>query len=100
MLDADIGDIIVLDRGQTYGILTDCDILVRAVAEGRDLTATKVADICSRDLTTMAPADSVEDAVRLMREKAVRRLPVVEEGIAVGIISLGDLALSQDPVQP
>jgi CBS domain-containing protein len=97
MRDANIGDIIVLDGDRICGILTDRDIIVRAVAEGRDLASTKLADICSQELTTLAPTDSVEDAVRLMRDKAIRRLPVVEGGKPVGIVSIGDLAVSQDP---
>jgi CBS domain-containing protein len=97
MRDANIGDVIVLDDGRIYGILTDRDIVVRAVAEGRDLATTKVADICSQALTTVSPMDSVEDAVRLIRDNAIRRLPVVEGGKPVGIVSIGDLAVSQDP---
>jgi CBS domain-containing protein len=97
MRDANIGDIIVLEEGRTRGILTDRDIVVRAVAEGRDLSITKLADICSQDLTTMSPTDSIEDAVRVMRDKAIRRLPVVEGDKPVGIVSIGDLAVSQDP---
>jgi CBS domain-containing protein len=97
MRDANIGDVIVLDDGRIYGILTDRDIVVRAVAEGRDLATTKVADICSQALTTVSPMDSIEDAVRLIRDNAIRRLPVVEGGKPVGIVSIGDLAVSQDP---
>jgi CBS domain-containing protein len=97
MRDANIGDVIVLDDGRICGILTDRDIVVRAVAEGRNLVTTKVADICSQDLATLSPTDNVEDAVRLMRDKAIRRLPVVEGNKPVGIVSIGDLAVSQDP---
>lgn len=97
MRDANIGDVIVLEDGRICGILTDRDIVVRAVAEGRDLAATKVADICSPELTTLSPTDSVEDAVRLMRDKAIRRLPVIEGDTPIGIVSIGDLAVSQDP---
>jgi CBS domain-containing protein len=97
MREANIGDIIVLDGEKTCGILTDRDIVVRAVAEERDLATTKVADICSQELTVISPTDNVEDAVRLMREKAIRRLPVIEGGKPVGIVSIGDLAVSQDP---
>jgi CBS domain-containing protein len=96
MRDATIRDIIVLDGERVCGVLTDCDIIVRAVAAGRDLASAKLADICSRELTTLAPTDSVEDAVRLMRDKAIRRLPVVEGGKPVGIVSIGDLAVSHD----
>jgi CBS domain-containing protein len=97
MRDANIGDIIVLDNQQTCGILTDRDIVIRGVAEGRNLATTKVSDICSQELTTMSPTDNVEDAVRIMREKAIRRLPVIEGGKPVGIVSIGDLAVSHDP---
>ena len=55
-----------------------------------------MGDICSRDLTTVAPTDSLGHAVTLMRDKAVRRLPVVEGGSVVGIVSIGDLAVDRD----
>ncbi|HXH12982.1 MAG TPA: CBS domain-containing protein [Alphaproteobacteria bacterium] len=97
MRDGNIGDVIILKDSQVCGILTDRDIVIRAVAEGRDLTTTKVADICSQELTTIAPTDEVEQAVRLMRDKAIRRLPVVEGGKPVGIVSIGDLAMERDP---
>jgi CBS domain-containing protein len=97
MRDANIGDVIVTKNNQICGILTDRDIVVRAVAEERDLAATKVADICSQELTTISPTDSVEDAIRLMRDKAIRRLPVVEGNKPVGVVSLGDLAVERDP---
>ena len=97
MRDADIGDVIVLKDGQVCGILTDRDIVVRGVAEGRDLAATKVGDICSQQLTSVSPTDEVEQAVLLMRDKAVRRLPVVEDGKPVGVVSIGDLAIERDP---
>jgi CBS domain-containing protein len=97
MCAANIGDIIVLDGERTCGILTDRDIVVRAVAEERDLATTKVGDICSQELTTLSPTDNIEDAVLLMREKAIRRLPVIEGSKPVGIVSIGDLAISQDP---
>jgi len=97
MRDADIGDVIVVEDNRICGIVTDRDITVRGVAEGRDIARLKLADICSRVLTTVSPQDSVDDAVRLMRENAVRRLPVVEGGKPVGVVSLGDLAVTQDP---
>ncbi len=76
--------------------MTDRDITVRAVAEGRDAEGTKLGDICTRDVTTLTPDDSVEDASRLMREKAIRRLPIVENDRPVGIVALGDLAEEGD----
>ena len=96
MLDDDIGDVIVCDGDTVCGIVTDRDITVRAVAHGKDPGSTKLGDICSKDLTTLATGDSVDDAVRLMRGKAVRRIPVVEDGKPVGIVSIGDLAIDLD----
>jgi CBS domain-containing protein len=94
----DIGDVIVSDEnGQITGILTDRDIVVRVVAEGRDPRATRVGDIASRELTSVAPDEPVDRAVQLMRERAIRRLPVVDRGKPVGIVSIGDLALDRDP---
>jgi signal-transduction protein with cAMP-binding, CBS, and nucleotidyltransferase domain len=97
MRDADIGDIIVVENGRICGIVTDRDIIVRGVAEGHNLSSLTLGDLCSRQLTTLSPTDSVDDAVLLMREKALRRLPVIEGDTPVGIVSLGDLAVTQDP---
>ena len=97
MRDSDIGDVIVVENGQICGMVTDRDITVRGVAEGRNISSLTLGDICSRQLTTLSPTDSVDDAVLLMREKALRRLPVVEGGKPVGIVSLGDLAVTKDP---
>jgi CBS domain-containing protein len=97
MRENDIGDIIVLDGDHLVGILTDRDIVVRAVAEDKDPITTAVGEICSRELTTVQSTDSVGSAVRLMREKALRRLPVVDDhGTVVGIVSLGDVAVERD----
>jgi CBS domain-containing protein len=97
MRDGNIGDVVVLEQGQIRGILTDRDIVVRALAEGMDPSRTTVGEICSKELTTLAPSDSIAQAVSIMRDKAIRRLPVVEDGHPVGIVSLGDLAVERDP---
>lgn len=97
MRDFDVGDVLVLDNGQVCGIVTDRDIVVRAIAGGNYPATVKLGEICSRDLTTLSPTDRVEDAVSLMRERAIRRLPVVEHGQPIGIVSLGDLAVEKDP---
>ena len=94
----DIGDVVVVDdNGKLSGILTDRDIVVRVVAEGRDPRVTRIGDIASRDLTAVSPDDPVDRAVQLMRDKAIRRLPAVDKGKPVGIVSIGDLALDRDP---
>lgn len=93
----DIGDVVVLEDNRLFGILTDRDIVVRVLAQGGNPNTTMVGAICSRDLTTIAPTASIGEAVRLMRDKAIRRLPVVDDtDRVVGIVSLGDLALERD----
>ncbi len=96
MRDADTGAIVVTEGGQVQGIVTDRDIVVRAVADGGDPNDVKVQDVCTTEPTTVSPDDSLDDAVRTMRERNVRRLPVTEDGRVVGIISLGDLAIERD----
>lgn len=99
MRDRDVGDVLVIDdAGELRGIVTDRDITVRATADGRDPTATQLGDVCTDALVTVAVDDAVDDAVRSMREHAVRRLPVVDDdGTPIGMISIGDLARSEDP---
>ncbi len=97
MRDADVGNVIVEDGGEIRGIVTDRDIVVRAVAEQRDPGNTTVGEICSGDVVTVSPDERVEDAARIMRERSIRRLPVVEGGRPVGVVSIGDLAIEKDP---
>jgi CBS domain-containing protein len=97
MRDRDIGDVVVVQDSVIVGILTDRDIVVRAVAEGRAVEATTVSAVCSQEeLALLAPDDAIGHAVDLMKRRAVRRLPVVEDGRPVGIVSLSDLALGRD----
>jgi CBS domain-containing protein len=96
MRELDIGDVLVEQEGRLAGIVTDRDIVVRAIAEGRDVTS-KLGDIVSSEVVSITPAESADDAIRLMRERALRRVPVVENGRPVGIVSLGDLAGERDP---
>ena len=95
MADRDIGDVIVIEpeTERVAGIITDRDIAIRAVAEGRNPDSTTVEEIFSRDLAAVSPADSVGRVLELMKDLKVRRLPVVEADRAVGIVSLGDLAV-------
>jgi CBS domain-containing protein len=97
MRDADIGSVIVHENDRLYGIVTDRDLVVRALAEDVNCAGMILGDICSREPTVLAPTDTVQEAIRLMRDKAIRRLPVLENGTLVGIVSLGDLAVEQDP---
>jgi CBS domain-containing protein len=97
MRDIGIGDVIVQEDGQVCGIVTDRDITVRVVATAAYPNHVALSDICSREVTAVAPTDSVEEVAELMSSKALRRLLVLDEGRPVGIVSLGDLALERDP---
>ena len=97
MRDSDTGDVLVVENGNLVGIVTDRDIAVRAVAEGRNPSEIRLGDIASRDIATVSPNDSVDKVAEIMRQRAVRRIPVVEGGKPVGVVSIGDLAVERDP---
>jgi CBS domain-containing protein len=96
MREGDTGAILVVDGGELRGLVTDRDIVVRAIAEGRDPAEAKAEEVCSSDLETLSPDDSAEDAVDLLRKHNVRRIPVVEGDRPVGIVTIGDLAVARD----
>lgn len=96
MREHNIGDVVVRKNGKLCGIVTDRDIAIRVVGEGRDPASTNLESVCSHEVTTIAPEQSTADAVRLMRKEAIRRLPVVENSKILGIVSLGDLAVALD----
>ncbi len=97
MRDADVGPTLITDQsGALHGIVTDRDIAIRVVAEGRDPSNTKLGEIASTGLATLAPDDSVDAAVKIIREQKVRRIPVVENDQPVGIVAIGDLAVLRD----
>ncbi|MFE1456842.1 CBS domain-containing protein [Streptomyces sp. NPDC058735] len=97
MRSQNIGAVVVADGQDVIGVLTDRDITVRAVADGSDPMTVSARAVCTKDPVTVGPEDRVATAVTLMREHAVRRLPVVENGLPVGIVSLGDVAEAEDP---
>jgi CBS domain-containing protein len=97
MNEADIGDVVVVEGDNVQGIVTDRDIVVRAIAEGRDPQSTSVSDVCTSGVESIEPSASVDDALSKMREADIRRLPVVQDGRPVGIVSLGDLAVEREP---
>src|SRR3954471_8944660 len=97
MRDRDIGNVLVTsDGGRLAGIVTDRDLVVRCLADGANAD-TPLERAFSSDMTTVSPGSSVEEAVALMRQHSLRRIPVVEDGKPVGIVSLGDLAIDYDP---
>lgn len=97
MRENDIGDLVVRYDGKLCGIVTDRDIVVRVLATGKDPKSTTLESVCSHDMLTLSPDHDTTDAIRLMRERAIRRLPVVENNKLLGIVSLGDLAVALDP---
>ena len=97
MRDSAIGDVVVTDGDNVVGIVTDRDITVRGVAEDMDPTSTRLNQITSQDVVTVSQNDDVVAAADLMRTYAVRRLPVVDDGRLVGLISMGDLAVEREP---
>ena len=97
MRDHDIGTVLVSDKNQLVGMLTDRDIVVRAVADKADVSAMKVDQIASKEITALAPEDPIDKAVKLMRSRAIRRFPVVRAGKPVGVLTIGDMAVELDP---
>lgn len=98
MRGEDIGAVVVTEDGHLPGLVTDRDLTVRVIVEGRDLSNSRVRDACSDEIVSVAPDDQVDRAVHLMRAKAIRRIPVVDpdRDCVVGIVSLGDLAVERD----
>ena len=99
MRDTQVGAVLVVNEGQLAGVVTDRDLVVRGLAEGQGPDS-PVGPLCSGDLVGVAANAEVYQAEQLMREHAVRRLPVIDEGQVVGIVSMGDLAITGDTDSP
>jgi CBS domain-containing protein len=98
MRDEDVGLAPVVEGDRLVGTLTDRDIAVRVVAEGRDPETTTVREVASKDVVSVAPEQGLGDALQLMAQHQVRRLPVVEEnGRLVGVVAQADVAEHADP---
>jgi CBS domain-containing protein len=98
MRDNDIGDVLVVeDDGRLRGIVTDRDMVVRAMAEALEARDTTINDVCSTDLVAVDVDEDSDRAVQLMRDRSIRRVPVVDRGQVVGMISIGDMAIERDP---
>jgi CBS domain-containing protein len=96
MRDQDIGDVLVTENGRIRGIVTDRDIVMRVVSTGQDPASVSLAEIFSPQVMTLSPSDDLQSAVSVMREKAIRRIAVVDGDRPVGVVSLGDLAVELD----
>ena len=93
MASEDVGSLPILDGEQLAGMVTDRDIVIRAVAKGKDPKGMPVREVASRDLVTVHASDDLSDALKLMASHQVRRLPVVDDGnTLVGIVSQADVA--------
>jgi len=99
MRDTQVGAVLVVNDGALSGVVTDRDLVIRGLAEGEGPDS-PVGPLCSGDLVGVAADADVGQAEQLMREHAVRRLPVIDDGQVVGIVSMGDLAVSGDEDSP
>ena len=100
MRDEDVGYAPIVEGKRLVGAITDRDIAVKVVAEGKDPQTATVREIASTDLVTVGPEQDVAEALRLMAQNQVRRLPVVEhDGQLVGVLAQADVAQEADPVQ-
>jgi CBS domain-containing protein len=93
----DIGNVLVAEGDKLFGVITDRDLVVKAMALGLDPQRTPLERVCSQETVTIGPDADVAQAVQLMADNALRRLPVLADNKIVGILSLGDLAAKRDP---
>jgi CBS domain-containing protein len=92
MAQKDVGPVPIVDGDRLIGLVTDRDIVVRVVAEGKDPQQTKLGDIASSDLVTVSPDEDLDRALQLLAQHQVRRLPVVEGERLVGLVAQADVA--------
>ena len=97
MRDHDIGMLPVVDRGKLKGVITDRDLVIRALANGK--TSATVGSILTEGMVCVGPDDDEKKAAKLMSKNDVRRLPVVEGGKLVGVLSVGDIAVRHSQKQ-
>ena len=99
MARENVGSVPVVENGSLVGVVTDRDLVVRVLAEGRDPQSTTVGEIASSEPVTLSPDDGLDKALQLLARHQVRRLPVVEGERLVGIVAQADIARHADEVQ-
>ena len=92
----DVGSMPVVDEDTLVGVLTDRDIVIKGIAQGKDPAETPVSEIATADVVTVAPDDDAKSVAEVLTEHQIRRVPVVEEGKVLGVISQADVALELD----
>lgn len=93
MSEYNVGSVPVCDNGRVLGIVTDRDITLRSVAKGTESRSQCVRDIMTSNPVCGSPEQDIHDAARIMSERQIRRLPIVENGNLVGMVALGDIAV-------
>jgi CBS domain-containing protein len=96
MAREDVGPVPVVEGNRLVGLVTDRDLIVRVLAEGRDPQGTTVGEVASTDLVTLSPEQDLDEALQLLARHQVRRLPVVDGGKLVGIVAQADVARHGD----
>ena len=98
MRERGIGAVLVVEEeGALCGLITDRDLVLRVMADGRDPDTTVLGEVCTANPEQLEPSEDADEAIRRMAQRAIRRLPVTEGGKPIGIVTLGDLAIDRDP---
>ena len=93
MKTENIGSVPVCKNGKVVGIVTDRDIVIREIAEGKNIVASKAEDVMTKDVSTVSSSSDIHEAAQLMSDRQIRRLPVVDNGNLVGMLAIGDIAV-------
>lgn len=94
MKQEDVGIIPIVENNRLVGVVTDRDLVVRGIAD-KNPGSNKITEVMTTDIVSLSPSDPIEKATELMARHQIRRLPVVENGQLVGMLSLGDLAIEK-----